>query len=305
MSNGASKFQNVRSLVTGVWLPIVTPFVNGSVDFKSYERLLRYYLDENIDGVIPLGATGESATIDDDEAAAIVELTVDVVDGRIPIYVGVGSNSTAKVVKSLKRLEQYSFAGILSVCPYYNRPSEEGIYQHFARVAECTDRNLLIYNIPYRTGVNLSNDAVLALSEIPNIVGIKDSSASMVQSMDLLRRRPAAFSVMTGEDALFYTMLALGGNGGILAAAHFRPAIFLEIYERMAANDHRAARAAWTTVEATVPLFFKEPNPAPIKHWLWRKGLIQSPECRLPLTKVSTSLAKELDAVATDPARAQ
>src|SRR5260370_11563085 len=251
MSNGASKFQNVRSLVTGVWLPIITPFVDGSVDFKSYERLLRYYLDENLDGFIPLGTTGESATIDDDEAAAIVELTVDVVDGRIPIYVGVGSNSTAKVVKSLKRLEQYSFAGILSVCPYYNRPSEEGIYQHFARVAECTDRNLLIYNIPYRTGVNLSNDAVLALSEIPNIVGIKDSSASMVQSMDLLRRRPAAFSVMTVEDALFYTMLALGGNGGILAAAHFRPAIFLEIYERMAANDHRAARAAWTPVAAT------------------------------------------------------
>jgi 4-hydroxy-tetrahydrodipicolinate synthase len=209
------------------------------------------------------------------------------------------------VVKSLKRLEQYSFAGILSVCPYYNRPSEEGIYQHFARVAECTDRNLLIYNIPYRTGVNLSNDAVLALSEIPNIVGIKDSSASMVQSMDLLRRRPAAFSVMTGEDILFYTMLALGGNGGILAAAHFRPAVFLEIYERMAANDHRAARAAWNTIEPTVPLFFKEPNPAPIKYWLWRSGLIQSPECRLPLTKVSISLAKELDAFATDAAHAQ
>jgi 4-hydroxy-tetrahydrodipicolinate synthase len=241
-------------LVTGVWLPIVTPFVNGSVDFKSYERLLSYYLDENINGVIPLGTTGESATIDDDEAAAIVELTVDVVDGRIPIYVGVGGNSTAKVIKSLKRLEQYSCAGTLSVCPYYNRPSEEGICQHFERVAECTDP---------RSPLRL---------------------AKIFPSIQCRR------SVVTAEYWLPRT---------------FRTAVFLGIYERLAANDHRAAHAAWTTVEATVPLFFKESNPAPIKCWLWRKGLIQSPECRLPLTKVSPSLAKELDAFTTDVAGAQ
>ena len=122
----------------------------------------------------------------------------------------------------------------------------------------------------------------------------------MAQSMDLLRRRPAVFSVMTGEDALFYVMLALGGDGGILAAAHYRPDVFLKIYEHMVANDYLAARSAWTTVATRVPLFFKEPNPAPIKYWLWRRGLIQSPECRLPLTTISPSLARELDAVAAD-----
>jgi len=272
-------------------------FFEGAVDFASYELLLNHYLDRGISGIIPLGTTGESPTIEDDEAEAIVDATIRVVDGRIPIYIGLGGNSTAKVVKSLKRLERYSFQGLLSVCPYYNRPSESGIRQHFAQIAECTDRKILLYNIPYRTGVNLSNDAVLTLSEIPNIVGIKDSCANLGQSIDLLRRRPSAFSVMTGEDALFYTFLAHRGNGGILAAAHFRPEIFLHIYDRMAANDHHAAHQAWSTVETIVSLFFREPNPAPIKYWLWRQGLIRSPECRLPLATVSAPLAKELDSL--------
>jgi 4-hydroxy-tetrahydrodipicolinate synthase len=208
-------------------------------------------------------------------------------------------NATAKLVKSLRRLEPYSFAGILSVCPYYNRPNDEGMRQHFTHMAESTDRKILIYNIPYRTGVNLSNDAVLALSEIPNIVGIKDSCANLGQSIDLLRRRPGNFSVMTGEDALFYPMLAHRADGGILAAAHFRPEVFLEVYERMRANDSRAAQEAWSSIETKVPMFFREPNPVPIKYWLWRQGLIQSPECRLPLAKVSASLAKELDSLAS------
>jgi 4-hydroxy-tetrahydrodipicolinate synthase len=294
-----------RPLVAGVWLPIVTPFIDGAIDFKSYERLLNHYVNQGIHGIIPLGTTGEAPTIEDDEAEAIVDVTVGVVDGRVPIYIGIGGNATAKVVKALRRLERYAFAGVLSVCPYYNRPSEEGMRQHFARVADCTGRAILVYNIPYRTGVNLSNDAVLALSEIPNIIGIKDSCANTGQSIDLLRRRPSTFSIMTGEDALFYTMLAHRADGGILAAAHFRPEIFLSIYERMKANDHRGAQAAWAKVEAAVPVFFRESNPVPIKYWLWRKGLIQSPECRLPLAKISTSLAKELDSLVSNDGQAQ
>ena len=203
--------------------------------------------------------------------------------------------STAKVLKSLRRLERYPFQGILSVCPYYNRPSEAGIRQHFAHIAAATDRKILIYNIPYRTGVNLSNDTVLALSEVPNVVGIKDSCANLGQSLDLLRRRPTPFSVMTGEDALYYTMLAHRGNGGILASAHFQPEVFLRVYALMTANDHHAAHQAWSTVQNAVQLFFKEPNPAPLKYWLWRQGLIRSAECRLPLAAISTSLARELD----------
>lgn len=281
--------------LTGVWLPIVTPFSNGAVDLKSLERLLHYYLDKGLSGIMPLGTTGESPTIDDDEVEAIVELTGKVVGNRLPIYVGVGGNSTAKVTKNLRRLERYAFTGILSVCPYYSRPNEEGICRHFEQIANSTDRKIVIYNIPYRTGVNLSNDAVLALSKLPNIVGLKDSCANLAQSSDLLRRKSPSFSVLTGEDAQFYTTLALRGDGGILAAAHFRPEIFVEVFQRVKDNNFHAAYSSWLEIESTVRLLFKEPNPMPIKHWLWRRGLIESPECRLPMTTVSVDLAKELD----------
>ncbi len=248
-----------------------------------------------VTGIIPLGTTGESPTIDDDEAERLVERTVATVAGRVPIVVGVGSNDTRKAVKAVKRLERHPVQGILSVCPYYNRPSQDGMREHFTRIAEATDRPILIYNIPYRTGVNLTNETLLRLAEVPNIAGVKDSSGSIAQSLELLRQRPDGFAVLTGEDAYFYTMLAHGGDGGILASAHVETALFLTVYERMAANDHQGARKTWSRLEPLVPLLFKEPNPVPIKHCLWRQGLIGSPECRLPLTRVSDALAVELD----------
>ena len=198
--------------ISGVWLPIVTPFVDGAVDFVSYERMLEHYLGKGVAGIFPLGTTGESPTIGADEVDAIVERTVTVVAGRVPVFVGVGGNATASVVKTLRRLDRYGIDGIVSVCPYYNRPSQEGMREHFTRIAEATDRKVVIYNIPYRTGVNLANDTLLRLAEIPNIVGVKDSCANLAQSFELLRRRPAGFAVMTGEDGLFYTMLAHGAD---------------------------------------------------------------------------------------------
>lgn len=283
--------------ISGVWLPIITPFLDGEVDFESYERLLGFYLNQGITGIIPLGTTGESPTIEPYEAEAILDLTLEVVDWRIPVYVGIGGNSTQKVTQFIQRLGRFGFDGILSVCPYYNRPAEDGIREHFRRVADCTDRPILIYNIPYRTGVNLSNDSILELSEVSNIVGVKDCCASLPQTIDLLRRKPADFAVMTGEDALFYTTLALGGEGGILSSAHVRPEIFVEVFKRMADNDHQHARALWSCVESATRLLFREPNPMPIKHWLWKCGLIRSPECRLPLTKITPALAKQIDAL--------
>ena len=280
---------------SGVWLPAITPFANGEIDYEAYERLVDHYVKIGVTGVIPLGTTGESPTIDEEETERVVERTVAVVAGRVPIVVGVGGNDTRKAVKAVKRLQRHPVQGILSVCPYYNRPSQDGMREHFRRIAEATDRPILIYNIPYRTGVNLTNDTLLGLAEIPNIAGVKDSSGSMTQSLELLRQRPDGFAVLTGEDAYFYTMLAHGGDGGILAAAHVETAVFLTVYERMAANDHQGARKAWSRVEPLVPLLFKEPNPVPIKHCLWRQGLIGSPECRLPLTRVSEALAAELD----------
>ena len=280
---------------SGVWLPAITPFANGEIDYEAYERLVDHYVKIGVTGVIPLGTTGESPTIDEEETERVVERTVAAVAGRVPIVVGVGGNDTRKAVKAVKRLQRHPVQGILSVCPYYNRPSQDGMREHFRRIAEATDRPILIYNIPYRTGVNLTNDTLLGLAEIPNIAGVKDSSGSMTQSLELLRQRPDGFAVLTGEDAYFYTMLAHGGDGGILAAAHVETAVFLTVYERMAANDHQGARKAWSRVEPLVPLLFKEPNPVPIKHCLWRQGLIGSPECRLPLTRVSEALAAELD----------
>ena len=281
--------------ISGIWLPIITPFVDGAVDLAGYERLLAHYLARGVTGIFPLGTTGESPTLDEDEMEAIVDRTVSVVAGRVPIFVGVGGNATAKVLKTLARLERYPFAGIVSVCPYYNRPSQDGLRAHFTRIAEATAREILIYNIPYRTSVNLANDTLLRLAELPNIVGVKDSSGNLAQSLELLRHRPRGFAVMTGDDASLYTMLAHGGDGGILASAHLRTDRFLEVYQMMRANDHRAARAVWAGLESLVPLLFKEANPMAIKHALWRQGLIGSPECRLPLTQISRELAGELD----------
>lgn len=280
----------------GLWLPIVTPFRDGAVDFDSYERLLRHYLALGIDGLFPLGTTGEAPTLEDDESEALVDRTLAVVGGRVPIFVGIGGNATAKVEKALKRLARQAVDGIVSVCPYYNRPGQDGLVAHFRAVAAATDRPVLIYNIPYRTAVNLSNGSLLDLATIPNIVGVKDSSGSLAQSLDLLARRPPGFSVLTGEDALYFTMMANGADGGILAASHVATGRFVATGQRFAANDLVGARAAWAPLAPLVPLLFAEANPMPLKYLLWRQGLIASPECRLPLSRISDGLARRLDA---------
>ena len=184
--------------ISGLWLPLVTPFKDGAVDYASYERLVAHYIAAGVDGLFPLGTTGESPALDEAEIEALVERTLAVAAGRVPVYVGVGGNATHKVTKALKRLERLPFEGIVSVCPYYNRPSQDGLIAHFRAVASATDRDVVIYNIPYRTAVNLSNDSLLELAEVPNIVGVKDSSGSLTQSLELLARKPDGFSVLTG-----------------------------------------------------------------------------------------------------------
>jgi 4-hydroxy-tetrahydrodipicolinate synthase len=292
-------------MITGLWLPIITPFRDNAVDFKSYERLIEHYVSLGIDGLFPLGTTGEQPTLDEDEIDELVERTVATVAGRVPVFVGVGGNATHKVEKALKRLERHAFEGIVSVCPYYNRPSQDGLIAHFRAIASATDRDVVIYNIPYRTAVNLSNDALLELAQTTNIVGVKDSSGSVAQSLELLARKPQGFSVLTGEDALYFTMMANGAEGGILAASHVMTERFVEVGRHFARNDVDGARAAWAPLAPLVPLLFAEANPMPIKHLLWRQGLIASPECRLPLTKISDALARRLDltVVSTEAAR--
>lgn len=281
--------------IRGLWLPLITPFRDGAVDFESYDRLIDHYLAFGVDGLFPLGTTGEAPTLDDEEFEAVVARTV-ARAGKVPVFVGVGGNDTRKAAKTLKRLERHRFQGIVAVCPYYNRPSQDGLIQHFKAIAGATDRQVLIYNIPYRTAVNLSNNSMLELAEVPNIVGCKDSSGSIAQSLELLQRKPANFSVLTGEDALYFTLLANGAEGGILAASHVMTERFVEVRDAFAANDIVGARRAWSQIAPLVPLLFAEANPMPIKYILWRQGLIVSPECRLPLTRISDQLAQRLDA---------
>jgi 4-hydroxy-tetrahydrodipicolinate synthase len=225
----------------------------------------------------------------------IVATTVEVAAGRLPVFVGIGGNDTRNVIKTIRRLERFDFAGIVSVCPYYSRPSQDGMQQHFSAIADATDRQIVIYNIPYRTSVNLANDTLLRLAERRNIIGVKDSSGNIAQSLELLASKPTGFSVLTGEDALYFTMICNGADGGILAAAHLATERFVEIGRLIEANDHVAARAIWSSVRGLITKLFCEANPMPIKHCLWRKGLIASPECRLPLSSISDGLAQQID----------
>ena len=216
-------------------------------------------------------------------------------DRSIPLYLGLTGGDTRKLVKALQRTAYWAIDGYLIACPYYTRPSQEGLYQHFSTLASSTPHPVLIYNIPYRTGVNLGNETMLRLARHPNITGVKDCCADAAQSFDLLRDRPPGFSVLTGEDALFYTALTQGADGGILASAHIRTERFITIRKRILDGQQARALAAWRTLADLPRLLFAEPSPAPIKHWLWRGGLIDSPELRLPMTGVSETLAARID----------
>ncbi|MBB2183918.1 4-hydroxy-tetrahydrodipicolinate synthase [Lachnospiraceae bacterium MD1] len=282
---------------SGVWLPIITPFQNGRIDYKSYKRMINHYVEKGISGIIPLGTTGEVPTLSDFEFEEMIEKTMEYVNGRLPVYVGVGGNYTAKVIKKIKIAEYYDIQGILSVCPYYNRPNQQGIFEHFKSIADETYLNIILYNIPYRTGVNIENETVHRLAECKNIIGIKDASGDMKQTMALLMNPPKDFSVLTGEDILFYLTLTLGGQGGILASSHLKTELFVSVYNLIKGNNQEAAFKIWKELYEFIPLLFKEPNPAPIKYCLHKNGLIGSPEVRLPLTEISEALKKQLNPI--------
>ncbi len=283
--------------VQGVWLPIVTPFINDEVDYESYQKLIEYYLQKGIHGLIPLGTTGESPTVGEAEFEQIIDRTVAIVNKRVPVFAGVGGNCTHKTVQLVNKIEKYNIDGILSVCPYYNRPDQNGIYQHFLKIAESTDLSILIYNIPYRTGRNIENDTMHRLAGIQNIIGVKDSCGDFKQAIELLQHRPADFSILTGEDILFYSTLGLGGDGGILASAHLETGKFVSIFNLMQENNYQRALEIWREIADLIPLLFVEPNPAPLKYCLWNQGLIQSPETRLPITGISEGLKARLNGV--------
>jgi 4-hydroxy-tetrahydrodipicolinate synthase len=280
--------------IEGIWLPIITPFLNNEVDYVSYEKLIEHYISKGISGLIPGATTGESPVLSDYELEKLLDITLAVSKGRVPVYAGLSGNYTDKVIKHLKLLEKYKIQGILSASPYFNRPDQRGIYEHFRKIAESTSLNIIIYNIPYRTGRNIENKTIYKLAAIKNIVGIKDSCGDIRQTMELLLNRPDNFDILTGEDILTYTTLTLGGDGAILASSHLFTDDFVKVYNLVKENNHKTALQIWTKLAAFIPLLFEEPNPAPIKFYLTHKGIIQSPEVRLPLMEITDELKSRL-----------
>ena len=270
--------------IGGLWLPLITPFNDGRLDETSLTRLVRHYAAAPIDGLILAATTGEGLTLDEAETERLVAVTAAERGRALPIYLGVSGADTRKVAAALARTAAWPIDGYLIPCPYYVRPPQEGLYRHFAALAGATDRPIIVYNIPYRTGVNLANATLLRLAELPNIVGVKDCCVDQAQS----------FAVLTGEDALFYGAIAHGADGGILAAAHVETARFAAVRDALVADQREEALRDWHDLVDLARLLFAEPNPAPIKHWLWRTGLIDSPEVRLPITQVSDALAARI-----------
>src|SRR3954471_15112639 len=221
----------LRRSLQGLWLSLITPFRHGVLDQPSLRRMVRHYLSHDIDGLIVAGTTGESLTLEPGEIETLV-FTVREEARRLkslPICLGLGGSNTTALLNTLARTAAWPIDGYLISCPFYSRPSQRGLELHFSALADRAVHPVLLYNIPYRTGVNLGNDSMLRLADHPNIVGLKDCSAARNQSIDLLRRRPDDFAILTGEDAQYHEAMADGADGGILASAHIKTEIFAAI----------------------------------------------------------------------------
>jgi 4-hydroxy-tetrahydrodipicolinate synthase len=287
----------LRTVLHGLWLPLITPFRDGELDEASLRRLTRHYAALPVNGLVLAATTGESLTLEPEEIERLVFTVRDETGGpeNLPVCLGLSGSNTSALLDTLDSTAAWPIDGYLISCPYYSRPSQRGLQLHFSALADRAAHPLMLYNIPYRTGVNLGNEALLRLAEHPNIAGLKDCSADRDQSLDLLRRRPAGFAVLTGEDAQFHEAQIDGADGGILASAHVETETFARIRELVVAGERDAALSHWRSVADLTRLLFSEPSPAPIKYWLWRTGLIDSAELRLPMTQVSAGLAAHLD----------
>src|SRR3954467_12311753 len=290
---------DLQSRLQGLWLPLVTPFRNGELDEPSLRRMIRHYAAGPVDGLILAATSGEGMTLGLDELERLVSVTrTEITDsGRyIPILLGLSGASTGKMLDTLDETAAWPIDGYLIASPYYTRPSQRGLSQHFTALADHASWPIVLYNIPYRTAVNLGNETLLQLADHPNIVGMKDCSADRAQSIDFLARRPKGFRVLTGEDAQYHEALTDGADGAILLSAHLETEAFASVRTLLLQGDRDGALACWEGVSELTRLLFAEPSPAPAKYWLARTGLIDSAEMRLPMVEVSPQLAARLDA---------
>jgi len=278
---------------SGVYVPLVTPFSAREVNEAVLRELIDYLIAEGVSGLVPCGTTGESATLAHEEHRRVIELTVEHAAGRVPVMAGTGSNNTAEALEMTRHAEAAGADAALAICPYYNRPNQAGLIEHFRRLAGSTSLPLLIYNIPKRTGVNMEAATVAELARIPNIVGIKEASGDINQIMDIIRLTDEGFSVLSGDDHLLYSIMLLGGQGGIAAAAHIAPRMWGRLVELVDAGDIPAARELHYRLLPLVRVLFLEPNPAPVKAALDMLGLdVGDP--RLPLLPATDSCRKAI-----------
>jgi 4-hydroxy-tetrahydrodipicolinate synthase len=284
--------------LSGCGTALVTPFgADGAVDEAAFVRLVEWQIESGINFLIPCGTTGEASTLSEAEWLRVVELTVKAASGRVPVFGGCTHNATSEAVARAKRLAKTpGLTGILTANPYYNRPGQEGQYQHFRAIAEAVELPILLYNIPSRTGVNLEPATVLRLAEIRNIIGVKESSGNVAQITELITQAPSGFKVLSGDDGMTLPVLALGGAGLVSVASNAIPAQMAKMVGAALAGDWPTARAINCKYAALMKAHFSEPSPAPVKAVLALMGRIEE-RLRLPMVPVTAATRQKLEAM--------
>ena len=280
-------------MFSGSMVAIVTPFRKGRLDEKAFGELIESQIAGGTSAIVPCGTTGESATLSHKEHIRVIELAVQTASGRVPIIAGSGSNSTEEAVTLTQNAKKVGANGALLICPYYNKPTQEGLYRHFKAVAEAVDLPLVPYNIPGRTGVNMLPPTVARLAELENIVAIKESSGSLTQVSEVIRLCGDRLAVISGDDALTLPILSLGGRGVISVAANILPKDCADMVNAALKNDWETARRLHFHLSALVNDLFLETNPIPVKTALGMIGLC-SDEVRMPLCSLSESNREKL-----------
>ena len=280
----------------GTGVALVTPFnKEGGVDVPALERLVHTQVENGIDYLVVLGTTAETPTLSTEEKE-LVKMTVKKANkGRLPMVLGVGGNNTQTIVEQVREVSPKDYIAILSVTPYYNKPSQEGLYQHYKAVAEATELPILLYNVPSRTGVNMDYRTTLRLAkEVPNIIGIKEASGNIIQIMHLLRGRKENFLVISGDDATALPTVLLGGDGTISVLGQAFPERYSQMIRQGLQGNYKEANTIQYQLLEAMELIFKEGNPVGIKALLSLLGVINTLEVRLPLVNATEGLQKEL-----------
>ncbi|MEI6756734.1 MAG: 4-hydroxy-tetrahydrodipicolinate synthase [Chlorobium sp.] len=282
--------------LSGSAVALVTPFrEDSSVDTNTLRKLVQFHIEAGTDIIIPCGTTGESPTLTVAEQSEIIRTVKDEADGKIIVAAGAGTNATSEAVELAKNAEKAGAMAILSVAPYYNKPSQEGFYQHYRHIAEAVSVPIIIYNVPGRTGCNVAASTILRLArDFENIAAVKEASENMSQISELLEERPDHFSVLTGEDSLILPFIAMGGDGVISVAANEIPSLVKELVEAVKQGNLEEARSINRTCRNLFKLNFIESNPVPVKYALSRMGMIEE-NYRLPLVPLSAKHKQLID----------